>query len=161
MIFRNSFTKLTWFGLFAGLGLAMATQAEALPFRNDPGPRAVGGANVVKVDHRHYRERVWKRRHHSRHRHWRRHRGHYRGHHHIHRHGHYGHAAAYDWLAFTAITVKLLDVISESQRQAYASANVRATTAPVGETIYWNREGAQGAITTIRDGTSSAGRYCR
>ena len=42
-------------------------------------------------------------------------------------------------------------------------ANQRAYTAPVGETISWNNpdSGNSGSVTPIREGTSTAGRYCR
>ena len=39
----------------------------------------------------------------------------------------------------------------------------RAHSAPIGETIAWNnpRSGNSGTVTPLRDGTSTAGRYCR
>lgn len=152
MKFRFLLTKSHWLAAFAGIALSIASTAEAAPVRTESAALALGRPDIVKVDHRH----GWR----PHRRHWRGSRRHYyRGH--IHGRGYRGHAAAYDWLAFTAITVKLLDVISDSQRRAYESASVRATTAPVGETIHWNRQGARGTITTVRDGTSSTGRYCR
>jgi hypothetical protein len=62
-------------------------------------------------------------------------------------HGHwypgYGHfymdAEAYKWLAFTAITLKILDLLNEAQERAHEEAQIKATTAPVGETITWNQ----------------------
>jgi surface antigen len=47
---------------------------------------------------------------------------------------------------------------------AYArQANVRAHRAPLGETISWNNpeSGNSGTVTPVRDGYSTAGRYCR
>ncbi|GJL85243.1 MAG: 17 kDa surface antigen [Micavibrio sp.] len=43
------------------------------------------------------------------------------------------------------------------------TANQRATSAPVGETVTWNNpdSGNYGSVTPTRDGYSSAGRYCR
>lgn len=84
-------------------------------------------------------------------------------------HGHwyhgYGHyhrdADAYRWLAFTAITLVLLDRLDEAQQRALEDAQIRATTAPVGDSITWNQGGASGSVTALRDGVSSAGRYCR
>lgn len=84
-------------------------------------------------------------------------------------HGHfypgYGHYHsdddAYRWLAFTAITLKLLDVLNEQQQRAHEAAQVKATTAEVGETIVWNDGGAGGSVTVLRDGESTTGRYCR
>ncbi|UCC55778.1 MAG: hypothetical protein JSU75_10565 [Gammaproteobacteria bacterium] len=68
---------------------------------------------------------------------------------------------AYKWLAFTAIAVKLLDNLNEQQQRKHEAAQVRATTAPIGETIYWREGNASGYVTATREGTSSAGRYCR
>ena len=68
---------------------------------------------------------------------------------------------AWKWLAFTAITFVLLDALTETQQRAHEHAQVLATDAPVGESIYWNDGNASGAVTTTRDGWSSAGRYCR
>jgi hypothetical protein len=84
-------------------------------------------------------------------------------------HGHwypgYGHfymdAEAYKWLAFTAITLKILDLLNEAQERAHEEAQIKATTAPVGETITWNQGNASGSVVATRDGTSSLGRYCR
>lgn len=84
--------------------------------------------------------------------------------HHNDYHG-YGHYSsdddAYIWLAFTAITVKILDNINEQQQREHEAAQVAATNAEVGETIIWNKAGASGAVTVVRDGTSTSGRYCR
>jgi hypothetical protein len=68
---------------------------------------------------------------------------------------------AYKWLAFTAIALKLLDNLDEQQQREHEAAQVRATTAPIGETIYWEDGDASGQVTPTREGTSSAGRYCR
>lgn len=84
-------------------------------------------------------------------------------------HGHwyygYGHYYSDDsalaWLAFTAITLVLLDQLSESQQRAHEDAQIRATTAPVKETITWADGDASGSVTTTREGRSSTGRYCR
>ena len=70
-------------------------------------------------------------------------------------------ASAYKWLAFTAITLAILNNMNEAQQRAYEQAQVRATTAPVGERIIWNSGDASGSVTTVRDGVSTAGRYCR
>lgn len=42
-------------------------------------------------------------------------------------------------------------------------ANSRAHSAPIGETVTWNNpdSGNYGSVTPVRDGYSSAGRYCR
>jgi len=84
---------------------------------------------------------------------------------HGHRYYGYGHYRrdddAYRWLAFTAITVALINNLSEYQQRAYEDAQIRATTAPIGETIQWREAGAYGTVTATRDGTSSGNRYCR
>ena len=68
---------------------------------------------------------------------------------------------AYKWLAFTAIAVKLLDNLNEQQQREHEAAQVQATTAPIGETIYWREGNASGYVTATREGSSSSGRYCR
>ncbi len=79
--------------------------------------------------------------------------------------GGYGHYYrdddAYKWLAFTAIAVKLLDNLNEQQEREHEAAQIRATTAPIGETIAWREGNASGYVTATREGTSSSGRYCR
>lgn len=79
-----------------------------------------------------------------------------------HGYGHFYHDDdAYKWLAFTAIALKVLDNLNEEQQREHEAAQVKATTADVGETIVWNKGGASGSVTTLRDGTSTSGRYCR
>jgi hypothetical protein len=70
-------------------------------------------------------------------------------------------ADAYKWLAFTAITLAILDNLNESQQRAYEAAQIRAATAPVGETIIWREGGATGSVAAVREGVSTSGRYCR
>ncbi len=82
-----------------------------------------------------------------------------------HRYYGYGHFArdadAYPWLAFTAISVALVAALTEDQQRVYEDAQIRATTAPIGQTIVWNDGNAAGSVVATRDGTSSNGRYCR
>lgn len=68
---------------------------------------------------------------------------------------------AYKWLAFTAITLKVLDNLNEAQQRAHEAAQVKATTEPVGDTIIWKEGSASGSVTTVREGTSTTGRACR
>lgn len=68
---------------------------------------------------------------------------------------------AYKWLAFTAITLAVLDTLSEAQQRAHEQAQILATTAPLNETIVWHDGGASGSVVAVREGTSSGGRYCR
>ena len=64
---------------------------------------------------------------------------------------------AYVFLAFTAITLKILDNVNEAQQRAHEQAQIEATNAKVGERITWKQGGASGAVTTLREGN----RYCR
>ncbi|WP_428473843.1 RT0821/Lpp0805 family surface protein [Photobacterium indicum] len=68
---------------------------------------------------------------------------------------------AWKWLAFTAITLKLLDNLNEQQEREHEAAQVKATTAPINEQINWSDGGASGSVTATREGTTTSGRYCR
>ena len=65
------------------------------------------------------------------------------------------------WLAFTAITLAIIDSLNEQQQREHELALRDALRAPVGETIHWDDADASGSVTVIREGTSSTGRYCR
>lgn len=45
---------------------------------------------------------------------------------------------AWKWLAFTAITLKVLDNIDEASQRAHEAAQIDATTAAVGDAINWS-----------------------
>jgi len=68
---------------------------------------------------------------------------------------------AFPWLAFTAISLSLLALLTVAQQRAQEQAQIDATTAPVGETIVWNDANASGSVSVLRDGHSSDGLYCR
>jgi len=68
---------------------------------------------------------------------------------------------AYKWLAFTSITLKVLDNVNEEQQRLHEQAQVLASTANVGETIVWEDGDASGSVTTTRVGKSTSGRHCR
>jgi len=68
---------------------------------------------------------------------------------------------AYKWLAFTAITLGVLDYLNEAQQREHEAAQIAATTAPLGERIIWQEGGARGAVVAVQEGTSTSGRYCR
>lgn len=53
--------------------------------------------------------------------------------------------------------------LDAADRSAMANANQRAQSAPIGESVSWNNpdSGNYGTVTPVRDGRSSAGRYCR
>ena len=84
-------------------------------------------------------------------------------------HGHlyhgYGHFYrdddAWKWLAFTAITLKILDNVNEEAQRAHEAAQVKATTAAVGDTITWHTRDASGQVMTVKEGTNGAGQTCR
>lgn len=74
---------------------------------------------------------------------------------------HYHDHDAYHWLAFTAITLSLLSLLTVAQQRAQEQAQIEATSAPVGSTIVWNDANASGGVSVLRDGRSSGGQYCR
>jgi len=77
----------------------------------------------------------------------------------------YGHYVsdnnAWRWLTFTAITLKLLDMVDEQAQREHEEAQIEATSADVGEKIYWDTDEASGYVVTTRKGTSSRGQQCR
>ena len=84
-------------------------------------------------------------------------------------HGHayhgYGHYQtnedAWKFLAFTAITLKILDNINEQAQREHEAAQAAAATAPVGEKIVWNTSDSSGYVVTTKEGTGSSGLQCR
>ena len=68
---------------------------------------------------------------------------------------------ALPWIAFTLITLKLLDNLNEEQVRYHEQAQIDATKAEVGESIVWEKGDASGSVTTLRQGKDSAGRQCR
>jgi hypothetical protein len=75
--------------------------------------------------------------------------------------GYYNDNEAWKWLAFTAITLKVLDNINEEAQRKHESAQVTATTAQVGEKIIWHDNDSSGYVVTTKEGTSSNGLTCR
>ena len=78
---------------------------------------------------------------------------------HIRHHHHDDHI--WGLLSFTAITLAVIDLLNDQQQREHEMALYSATSAPLGETIYWREGNASGSVTPIQDGTSSSGRYCR
>lgn len=68
---------------------------------------------------------------------------------------------AYKWLAFTAITLKILDNINEDAQRKHEAAQVTATTANIGEKVVWNTTQSSGYVVATKQGTSSNGLTCR
>lgn len=76
--------------------------------------------------------------------------------------GYYRHdRQAYRWLGLTAITVASLNHLTEAQQREHEAAQVAATTAPVGEVIHWKNGGITGSVTSVNEGHTDTGRYCR
>lgn len=68
---------------------------------------------------------------------------------------------ALKWLAFTAIAIKLLDNLNEASQREHEAAQVKATTAPVGEEINWHTDSSSGSVVTTKEGTNKSGLTCR
>jgi hypothetical protein len=69
---------------------------------------------------------------------------------------------AWKWLAFTAITLKILDNINEAAQRAHEDAKIKAVTAPVGEKIIWSEGGASGSVVATKEGKDAkSGLTCR
>ena len=65
------------------------------------------------------------------------------------------------WLAFTAITLKLLDNLNEQQQREHEAALLRATQVPLGNSVIWSQGHASGSVTPVWEGPSNTGMYCR
>jgi hypothetical protein len=91
--------------------------------------------------------------------------GHAYGHNKKHRHAGYGRYVddrdARRYRGFSTITLVRFNTLGESQWRAREQAQIAATTAPLAQTIAWNDTGASGTVTAVRDGSDTAGRYCR
>jgi len=68
---------------------------------------------------------------------------------------------AWKWLAFTAITLKILDNINEDAQREHEAAQIKATEAKVGEKITWSTPEANGYVVTTKQGKSESGKLCR
>ena len=74
---------------------------------------------------------------------------------------HHSDADALRWLAFTAITLKLLDNVNEQAQRDHEAAQIQATSAAVGEKITWTTNEANGYVVTTKQGTNNNGQTCR
>jgi len=68
---------------------------------------------------------------------------------------------AFRWLAFTALTLTIIDRLDEQQQRMHEQALVRATSATVGDTLYWDDGDAFGSVTVLHIGTDYRGREYR
>ncbi|MFT6990872.1 MAG: hypothetical protein ACJASL_002855 [Paraglaciecola sp.] len=74
---------------------------------------------------------------------------------------HHSDTDAFKWLAFTAITLQLLDNVNEQAQREHEAAQVQATSAAVGEKITWTTNEAKGYVVTTKQGTNNNGQTCR
>ncbi len=68
---------------------------------------------------------------------------------------------AWKWLAFTAISLKILDVISEEAQRQHEQAIIEASQAPIGKKIVWEEGTAQGYVVATKQGRNENGLTCR
>ena len=68
---------------------------------------------------------------------------------------------AFRWLAFTALTLTIIDHLDEDQQRMHEQALIRATSAEVGDTLYWDDRHASGSVTVLYIGTDRRGREYR
>ena len=68
---------------------------------------------------------------------------------------------AFRWLAFTALTLAIFDQLDEKQQRMHEQAQIRATTAYAGDTIYWQGYRSSGSITVTDIWQDRRGRECR
>jgi len=73
----------------------------------------------------------------------------------------YSDADAFRWIAFTALSMAIIDHLDEQQQRLHEQAFVRATSANSGDTIYWQDEHSSGSITVTRIWYDRNGRQCR
>lgn len=74
---------------------------------------------------------------------------------------HYADSDAFAWLAFTAITLAILDNLNERQVRMHEQAQILAAEADVGEQIVWEDGDVNGSVVTLRRGADAAGNQCR
>ena len=66
------------------------------------------------------------------------------------------------WLAFTVVTLQILDHLNDHQRYEHERALYRATRVPIGETIIWSDDDdIEGSVTPVWEGSGNTGQYCR
>ena len=90
----------------------------------------------------------------------------------IHVHRRYGHLYpgfgfyysdndALQWIAFTVLTLAIIDHLDEHQQRMHEQAQIRATTANIGDTIYWRDRYSHGSVTVTDIWYERGGRECR
>ena len=105
-----------------------------------------GHKNVIVPRHRHVHKTIVVRRY---------------GHAYLGYGGFYNDDDAWKWLAFTAITMKILDNLNEQAQREHEAAQIKATSAPVGEKITWNTQTSTGYVVATKQGKNESGQQCR
>jgi hypothetical protein len=59
-------------------------------------------------------------------------------------------SSAWKWLAFTAITLKVLDNVNEAAQRRHEQAQVEATMAGINRPVYWEEGEYRGSVTATR-----------
>ena len=66
------------------------------------------------------------------------------------------------WLAFSLVTLQILDQLNDNQRHEHEYAMHRATQTPIGKTIVWSDDKyVSGSVTPVWEGSGDSGQYCR
>jgi len=68
---------------------------------------------------------------------------------------------AFRWIAFTALTLTIIDHLDEYQQRMHEQAIIRATSADIGDTLYWHDGHTSGSVTVLHIGTDTRGRKYR
>jgi len=68
---------------------------------------------------------------------------------------------AFRFLAFTAVTLAIIQHLDEPQQRMHEHALVLATTAEIGDTHYWGSEHSSGSVTLLYIGSDARGREYR
>jgi hypothetical protein len=84
-------------------------------------------------------------------------------------HGHWYHGYggyhqdndAFKWLALTAISLKILDMVNEDQQRRHEQAMIDATTAQIGTPVTWRDGNASGRVVAVNETRNSEGLTCR
>lgn len=74
---------------------------------------------------------------------------------------HYHDNDAWQWIAFAAITFKILDMISEEAQRKHEAAQIAATTAVLNKAVRWQNANAHGHVTATREFYNEFGQKCR
>lgn len=68
---------------------------------------------------------------------------------------------AFKWLAFTAISLKILDMVNEDQQRRHEQAMIEATSARIGVPVTWRDGAASGRVVAVNELMNSDGFLCR